>query len=142
MGNKNQFPPVINWQSTTPVTGLLPVNTNNYGGGTKPSGTIAGTMSGTNTIYTNVLEVSRFDNHGLEVTWTGTPTGTITVLCSNSGINFYPLTFNPALTQPAGSAGGYLINLNQVPFKYLMLQYVNSTGSGTLSVYGQLKDVN
>lgn len=82
------------------------------------------------------------DNQGLEVTWTGTPTGTFSVQVSNSGINFYALTFNPALAQPAGSAGGYAVNLNQLPFKYMMLKYVNASGTGVLTVYGQQKDLN
>ena len=82
------------------------------------------------------------DNLGIEVTWTGTPTGTISVLCSDSGINFYALTFNPALMQPSGGAGGYLINLNQLPFKYILLQYVNSSGTGVLTSYCQNKDLN
>lgn len=82
------------------------------------------------------------DNLGLEVTWTGTPTGTIQIMGSNSGINFYALTFNPALTQPAGSGGGYLIDLNQFPFKFLMVQYTNSSGSGVITTYYQGKDLN
>lgn len=99
-------------------------------------------MSGTATIYTNILEIARMDNVGLELTWTGTPTGTIQVFCSNSGINFYSLTFNPALAQPAGSASGYLIDLNQVPFKFIYIQYTNASGSGIITCYGQNKDVN
>jgi len=142
MSGKNQFPPVINWQSTSPVIGFLPANTNQNGGGSAPSGTLAGTMSSTNTIYTNILELSRMDNVGLEVTWTGTPTGTFQVMGSNSGATFYALTFSPVLTQPAGAAGGYLIDLTQYPFKYLMLQYTNVSGSGTITVYGQAKDLN
>ena len=82
------------------------------------------------------------DNIGLEVTWAGTPTGTFEVMGSNSGASFYALTFNPALTQPAGSGGGYLIDLTGFPFKYIMLKYVNASGSGTLTVYGQNKDLN
>lgn len=139
MSGKNQYPNIYNWQSTNPVTKFLP---NAYQGGSLPSGTVAGTMSSTNTIYTNILDVSKMDNIGLEVTWTGTPTGTITVNCSNSGINFYPLTFNPPLAQPAGSASGYGINLEGYPYKYLMVQYVNASGSGTITVYGQNKDLN
>ena len=63
------------------------------------------------------------------------------MLASISGINFYALTFNPALAQPSGSAGGYLIDLNQFPFKYFQVQYVNSSGSGTLNVYAFEKDL-
>ena len=99
-------------------------------------------MASTNTIYSQILEVARMDNVGLEVTWTGTPTGTLQVMVSNSGIYFYALTFNPALAQPSGSASGYAISLNQIPFKYVMLQYANSSGSGILTIYGQNKDLN
>ena len=82
------------------------------------------------------------DNVGLEVAWSGTPTGTLSVLVSNSGINWSALTFSPPIGQPAGSAAMETIDLNQLPFKYLMLQYVNSSGSGTLTVYAQLRDLN
>lgn len=141
MGSKNQYPSTFNWQATNPVTGFLPVN-GKYAGGSAPSGTLAGAMASTNTIYSQIFEISRMDNQGLEVTWTGTPTGVLSVMVSNSGINFYALTFNPALAQPAGSASGYAVNLNQLPFKYMMLQYVNASGSGSITVYGQQKDLN
>jgi hypothetical protein len=159
MSGKNQYPVVLgplaptvstlpvnspgfSWQTTSPATGFLPLNINSASQGSAPSGLLNGVMSSTNTIYSQILDISRMDNMGLEVTWTGTPTGTFSVMVSNSGINFYALTFNPVLTQPAGSAGGYAIDLNQLPFKYLMLQYVNASGSGTIAVYGQVKDLN
>jgi hypothetical protein len=139
MSGKNQGLFTLNWQSTNPITGFLP---SHPAGGSTPSGTLAGTMSGTNTIYSNIVEMGTMDNVGIEVNWTGTPTGTFSVTGSNSGAAFYALTFNPALTQPSGSGGGYLIDINQFPFKYLLLQYVNSTGSGFLTTYGQKKDLN
>lgn len=153
MSGKNQSPitlgpsstrnePGLSWQSASPAIGFLPLNNNTVGQGSVPSGVRNGTMSGTNTIYTQIIDVSRIDNMGLEVTWTGNPVGTITVNVSNSGISFYDLTFDPALAQPSGSAGGYAINLNQLPFKYVMLKYVNTSGSGVLTVYGQIKDLN
>jgi hypothetical protein len=134
--------PGMSWQSTNPATGFLPLGITAQGQGSPPSGLLDGPMSGTNTIYTQIVDVSRIDNCGLEVTWTGTPTGTFQVMVSNSGINFYALTFNPALAQPSGSAGGYAVDLNQLPFKYFMLQYTNSSGSGVLTVYAQIKDLN
>ena len=141
MSSKNQFPSTFNWQSTNPQTGFNPVGAL-YGGGSEPSGVAGGAMASTNTIYTNILDVSRMDNVGLEVAWSGTPTGTLSVLVSNSGINWSALTFSPPIGQPAGSAAMETIDLNQLPFKYLMCQYVNSTGSGTLNIYLQLKDLN
>lgn len=139
MSGKNQYPVTFNWQATNPATGFLP---NPNQSGSIPSGTVNGAMASTNTIYSQILDISKMDNQGLEVTWTGTPTGTIQVLVSCSGISFYALTFNPALSQPNGSASGYAIDLNQIPFKYMLLQYTNVSGSGTLTVYGQQKDLN
>lgn len=125
----------MTWETSTPVPWVpnLPE---------PPVGTKTGSMTGTNTIYTNIYDTTLYDNAGIEVAWTGTPTGTLTVQCSNSGTAFYALTFNPTLTQPAGSGGGYLIDLNQLPFKYVMLQYTNSGGSGTISAYLCVKDLN
>lgn len=139
MSGKNQFVNTYNWQASSPVTSFLP---NPYPTGSVPSGIVAGTMSSTNTIYSNIIDLSKMDNVGLEITWTGTPTGTFQVMGSNSGINFYALTFNPVLGQPAGSGGGYLIDLTGYPFRYIMLQYTNASGSGTLTAYGQSKDLN
>lgn len=139
MSGKNQYISLFNWQATTPVTGFLP--THPFGGST-PSGTTSGTMASTNTIYSNIIDVAKMDNIGIELNWTGTPTGTISVLCSVSGANFYSLTFTPSLTQPNGSVGGQLVNINQLPFRYIMLSYVNVSGSGSLTAYAQFKDLN
>jgi hypothetical protein len=139
MSGKNQSLITFNWQSTNPVTGFLPPPVI-YGGGSAPSGVSSGTMSSTNTIYSQILEKSRMDNIGIELAWTGTPTGTISVLVSVSGINFPALTF--PINQPAGSAGTTALSLNQLPFKYFMLQYTNASGSGLLMAYGQQQDLN
>lgn len=141
---KAQFPSTYNWQTTNPATGFLPgPGPNQSVAGNSPlSGTLAGTMSGTNTIYTNILGLRQIDNQGVEITWTGTPTGTIQVMVSNSGIKFYALTFNPTLTQPAGSADGYVVALIGIPFQYGFIQYTNSTGSGLITAYSQCKANN
>jgi len=68
-------------------------------------------------------------------------TGTLTVQCSNDGVTFTALTFSPALTQPSGSNLNYLVDLNQVPFYYLEVVYVNASGSGTLTSILTSKDL-
>lgn len=133
MGVKKRNSFQFNWQASTPV----PFNPN-----TALSGTLTGAMASTNTIYSNIQDISNTDNQGLEITWTGTPTGTISVYCSESGVNFYPLTFNPVLNQPLGSAGGYLVNLNQIPWRYIYIKYVNASGSGSLTIWIGSKDLN
>lgn len=139
MSGKNQGIITFNWQSISPIIGFLPTHPR---GGSNPSGVLAGAMAATNTIYSQIVDVGTMDNIALEVAWTGTPVGTFTVNGSDSGIIFPSLTFSPTLTQPAGAAGNYLIGLNQYPFRYILLQYVNTSGSGSLTVYGQQKDLN
>jgi hypothetical protein len=141
MSGKNQYPLTLNWQSTDPRTGFLPTNPNTVNG-SKPSGMVGGVMTSTNVIYSQIFELSRMDNIGLEIAWSGTPTGTLLVYVSNSGINWPSLVFNPAYAQPSGSAGVEGLNINQYPFKWMMLQYTNASGSGVLTAYGQNKDLN
>jgi len=140
LGHCNQFPVAFNWQIDSPVTNFLPIPANQTG--SKPSGVIKSAISGTNTIYSQIIEKSRQQNINIEFTWTGTTTGTLQVLVSNSGINFYALTFDPVLTQPAGTAGGYTINLSVLSAKYIMLSYTNASGTGTIAAYAQFQDVN
>lgn len=135
MGDTRQNSFQLNWGSTLNANPFNPNQAVNL------SGVTTGTMSGTNTIYSNVQTVPQQHLFGFEVTWTGTPTGTISVLGSESGNNFYALTFSPSLSQPAGSAGGFLINLSLYPFKYYAIQYTNVSGSGVLTVVAAQKDL-
>lgn len=145
MSGKNQFKSVFNWQSTNPLTGFLPTN-NQYSGGSMPSGSQTGAMASTNVIYTNIIELSRLDNAGIEMDFNTTggnnASGTLEVWCSVSGKYAFSLSFSPALSQPAGSLLTYGINLNQVPYTYVFLKYTNSSGSGVISAYAQYKDLN
>lgn len=93
------------------------------------------------TVSSSVITNTYQDNIGIQATWTGTPTGTIEVDGSNDGTNFYALTFNPAISQPAGVAGGFLININQYPFAYLKVLYTKTSGTGTLDAYLVAKGV-
>ena len=133
MSTKNQFTMEFNWTTINPAP-FVP--------NTPLSGVTQGSMNGTASLYSNILDVSIKDNNGIEVNWTGTPNGTIQIMGSDSGINFYALTFNPALAQPSGTPGGYLIDVNQFPFKYLMVQYTNTSGSGILTSWICSKDLN
>lgn len=142
---KSQFPSTFNWQTTSPVTGFLPTPGpgQDFAGNSKPlSGVVAGVMTGTTTIYTNILGIRQTDNQGIEITFSGTPTGTLQVMVSNSGINFYALTFSPPLGQPAGAPGGYVISMTALPFQYMFLQYTNVSGTGTITAYSQCKANN
>src|ERR1700678_3058597 len=81
-----------------------------------------GSMTGTAVLTSKTFEIQNLDNVGLQIEWTGTPNGTVQILASINNVTFHALTFSPALAQPAGSAGGYLVDLNQVPFPYVQVQ--------------------
>ena len=98
-------------------------------------------VSGTNTYTSPITNINQMHNIGIDVRFIGTMTGTFSVKCSNDGTTFTALTFNPAITQPSGSSLNFLINVNQVPFNYLQVQYVNSSGSGTLTSILTSKDL-
>lgn len=102
----------------------------------------AAVMSGTSTLTSQTFNAQNLDNIGIQVDWTGIPVGTISVLGSIDNVTFHAFTFNPALAQPNGTASGYLISLNQIPFPYIKLQYVNTSGTGALNAFLSAKDLN
>ncbi len=79
------------------------------------------------------------DVAALELQWSGTAVGTLSVDGSINGTTWYP-TGN-AVTNPtgSGSADNSLINLMGVGFRYLSLSYTNSSGAGTLTVTATAK---
>lgn len=101
----------------------------------------AGAMTGTTTLLSTLVPISNGDNFSIQIRWTGTPSGTISFAVSNDKVNFDTLVIS-ALGQPVGSAGGYSVSLNQLPFAYLQLQYTNATGTGLLNAVLVGKDLN
>lgn len=137
MGAKKTVSFTFNWQATDPALTFNPsANPPDL------TGVTDGPMASTNTIYTNIQNVDLLDNHGIQIDYTGTASGTITAMVSNNGRKFYALTLNPAITQPTGSTGGCIGSFNQLPYKYLMFKYVNSSGTGTLKIINNSKDLN
>lgn len=134
---KNQFPLIFNWQSNDPSLTYLP---SHFPYGSQPSGNAGGVMTSTNTIYSQIVNVNYSRLVGLEVDWSSNPVGVFSILGSNSGNSFFTLTFGALIAQPAGSSGKMGIDLTVYPFTYLMLKYVNGSGSGVLNVYGQVKE--
>ena len=99
-----------------------------------------GNMTGT--VTSPIVNVQNLDNIGIQVSWSGSPIGNIFVNCSVDNVNFDALTFDPSLGVPSGSPGGYLISLDQLPFPYVQIQYVPTSGSGSFNVFIFGKDLN
>jgi hypothetical protein len=99
-------------------------------------------VSSTNVYTSTVSNVGQMHNLGFQVIFTGTMTGTLQILFSNDNVNFTPWTFSPALSQPAGSALSYLVNMSLMSFPYVRVKYTNASGSGTMSVSMTSKDLS
>ena len=155
MSGKSQYPvslgpignnlPGISWQSTDPRTGFLPLNANTQGQGSVVSGNPNGVMSGTSSIWSSILDVSRMDAIFFELIWNnggGTASGVLSVLVSDSAINWNALSFTPQLPQPTGTNAKMGINISVIGFKYVLLEYDNTSGSGILNAWMQARDWN
>lgn len=90
------------------------------------------------------------DNIGIQIVWTGTPTGTFGIQVSNTATlgttgtisggtwSTYTVTSPPA---PAGSASNGIITLNQLPFAFVRLTYTAGYGTGTATAVLTAKPV-
>ena len=111
-------------------------------------------QSMTSTFHSSPVHIMLGDNVGLQFQWTGTPTGTFTIEASmdyqenpsapgdvtNTG-NWTTITVSPSITQPTGSTGLVLCNLNQLPFPWIRLTYTAGSSTGTLDAWIGYKGV-
>ena len=106
-------------------------------------------MSGN--VTSAVTNIQYVDNVGIELSWTGTPTGTFTVEVSvsyeqdsqgnviNAG-SWNALTLNPTPTA-SGSAGSFYISLNQIEAPWVRVRYIRTSGTGVLTSYICTKEI-
>lgn len=95
-------------------------------------------VSGTSTFYSDVFSGAEADGYGLQLEWTGTPTGTFTLWMTEKA--------NPSLaddtdwvqdtgfspTNPAGSAGKFRDDTTGAKAFRKRVKYVNASGTGTV----------
>jgi hypothetical protein len=84
----------------------------------------------TQAIPTNIQNM---DNVALQLEWTGAPVGTFAIFGSVNGVNYRQITTN--VTPPAGSPGGTIVDLNQLSFQWIYVQYTKTSGAGTLNAW-------
>ncbi len=82
------------------------------------------------------------DNIGIQVKWSGTPTGVLDVQVSmdpdNLGWESVPFA---SVDQPAGAAGSDWFEINQSPAGFVRLVYTSTSGTGTLQAKIACKSV-
>lgn len=114
----------------------------------------AGAMASTNTIYSSISNILHKDTVGIELSWSGSPTGTFYVQVSNSykpalaqsegagapnngNWTQVPLTDPVAgttsLTTTTAAGNPMFLNLNQLGAAWIQIVYTNSSGSGVLN---------
>ncbi len=102
-------------------------------------------------VYGTPIHMMYLDNIAIQFVWTGTPTCTLSVLVSNQTVpgsnppipvtgSFTALTIM-GLTNPAGSAGNFVIDLNNLGEEWVEAAYTSCIGAGTLSAYLTAKGV-
>jgi len=97
----------------------------------------AGAMASTNTIYSNAIDCSKSSLIGLEISWTSTPNGTLSLQSSHDGSTWY--AFTATMPSVAGSAGGGTVSVIDYPHQFLRVKYVNSSSSGVLTIKSCVK---
>jgi hypothetical protein len=80
------------------------------------------------------------DNVGVQLNFTGTPTGTFSVNVSLDNINFIPLTL-PQVPVASGTAGQIYIDLTQLSSPYIQITYSPISGTGTLDAFIGAKEI-
>lgn len=91
------------------------------------------------TITSKIIQQKNVDNICLEVAWTGVPVGTFQLFGSLTGQNWCPVSFS--LPSAAGSAGSFLLDMNQLSFPLMKLVYTKGSGTGTLLAYAGGKEI-
>jgi len=97
-------------------------------------------VSGSSTFYSKVWSGQDSMAYDLQVQWTGTPTGTLTLQVSDkpnpneANDNDWVTTTETAMVNPAGSASQFRVAYGTSPGKK-RLKYVNSSGTGSLFGY-------
>lgn len=88
-----------------------------------------GDMSGN--LQSAILDVSEVTGYAIHATWTGDPDGSLIISGSDTeNID----DFVPVDTQAtAGEAGAHLLNVEKCHYKYVLVQYEASAGSGDLN---------
>jgi hypothetical protein len=99
----------------------------------------AGDMSGN--LTSAPIPCDRLDNVGIQIMWTGTPTGNF---FADGRIHedapWTELDVNPAVVA-SGAASDWILSLTQVSFSEVRLRYVRISGSGSLTAWAMAKQV-
>ena len=93
---------------------------------------VDGSMGGSIT-QTDPTNIQYMDRVGVQLSWTGTPTGDFTVEVSNDKVVWNELTLSVAITA-AGSADDAFIDA-ETAARFFRVVYTRTSGTGTLQAH-------
>jgi len=93
----------------------------------------AGNMSAD--IISASFNVKNINDIGMQLVFTGSPTGSFFVQASVDGNTWGSITTSPASISAAGAGGNHEIDLEGYSFPYIRLFYDFTSGTGSLNVY-------
>lgn len=91
-------------------------------------------------ITSGIVNVLYSDNVAIQLSFTGTPTGTFSVEGSVDAANWSALSFT-SVPSAEGAADTHLLNIHNIPYKQFRLKYNRISGTGTLDAWIMAKTV-
>lgn len=110
-----------------------PIHTSNYaiiGGNSGVSGNMASNVTSL------VVNMDSIISYSIQALFTGVPVGTIQIAVSNDApLNNIPTNFTPVPESlvAISAAGSYTLNVEKPSYSWVRIQYIATSGSGTLS---------
>jgi len=98
-------------------------------------------VSGTITVSGSPIRCDRFSGITFVCSWTGSPTGTLSVQASLDNITYFDIGASVSQQPGAGSATATMINNVGIVAPWVTIFYTNSAGTGALTVQGYAREM-
>jgi hypothetical protein len=92
-------------------------------------------------VTSSSFDITYTDNIGIQLIFTGTPTGNFYVQGTIDESNWSNLSFDATPTA-AGAGDTHLLNISLAPYKKLRVFYDRTSGTGSLTVYVMAKSIS
>jgi len=83
------------------------------------------------TVSSDIVDLAETLGYAIHAIWTGAPVGDISVQGGNDGINFVEIDS----VATGGVSGQHLLNVEKHHYRYVRIQYISTSGTGSLTLY-------
>jgi hypothetical protein len=89
-------------------------------------------------VTSNSISTQYVNNIGIHLHWIGTPEGIFYVDASNNSTDWFDLNIEPVPTA-GGIEANWGISIVDLPYAYLRVRYIRSSGTGSASAFVMLR---